>query len=152
MISERIKETRKKLRLSQSKMAEMMGVSLRSQQNYESGSRNPDSDYLASLTHIICDNPDLEIDVQYVLTGEKASVRQSLIAHHMIEASGDDEALQALAIKAIEDMGKLAAERKPFYTYLIELLNDCSDESVQQVIAMVEKIRLADVHLATRKE
>lgn len=123
----------------------MLRVSLRTQQNYESGSRNPDSDYLAALAHIICDNPSLEIDVQYVLTGEKATVRQSLIAHHMLEASGDDKELQSLAIKAVEDIGKLAAKRKPFYTYLIELLNDCSDESVEQLIALVEKIRVADV-------
>lgn len=64
MIFERLKVEREALGLSQQALAERVGVSLRSQQNYESGSRVPDATYLGALAAA-------GADVLYVLTGER---------------------------------------------------------------------------------
>lgn len=65
MISERLKEVRDALGLSQQAMADQLGVSLRSQQNYEAGKRTPDAEYLAALA-------EKDVDIQYVLTGRRS--------------------------------------------------------------------------------
>lgn len=70
MIGMRIRETREALALSQQQMAEKMGVSLRSQQNYEAGKREPDASYLAALTHAGADS-------QYILTGQRMEAASS---------------------------------------------------------------------------
>lgn len=62
MISERLKNVRDSLGLSQQAMAEKLGVSLRSQQNYESGSRSPDAAYLTALA-------GAGVDITWLLTG-----------------------------------------------------------------------------------
>lgn len=63
MLSERLKQARKELGLSQQAMADRLGISLRSQQNYESGDRVPDATYLAAIAAV-------GVDVLYVLTGQ----------------------------------------------------------------------------------
>jgi transcriptional regulator with XRE-family HTH domain len=65
MISERLKAEREALGLSQQALAEHLGVSLRSQQNYEAGARMPDAAYLAGLASI-------NVDVLYVITGQRS--------------------------------------------------------------------------------
>lgn len=64
MFFERLKSEREALGLSQQALAERLGVSLRSQQNYESGSRAPDVLYLAALA-------ELGANVLYIVTGRK---------------------------------------------------------------------------------
>lgn len=64
MISERLKEVREALGVSQQAMANRLDVSLRSQQNYEAGSRTPDAMYLAALAAI-------GVDVLYIVTGQR---------------------------------------------------------------------------------
>lgn len=61
-IGERIAEERKRMGLSQSAFAELVGISFSSQRRYESGSRDPDTSYLDSLRRH-------GVDVQYVMTG-----------------------------------------------------------------------------------
>lgn len=61
-IGERIAEERKRMGLSQSAFAELVGISFSSQRRYESGSRDPDTSYLDSLRKN-------GVDVQYVMTG-----------------------------------------------------------------------------------
>ena len=65
MISERLKSERENLGLSQQALADLLGISLRSQQNYEKGDRNPDSAYLAAIAAA-------GADVLYILTGQRA--------------------------------------------------------------------------------
>ena len=65
VISERIKAAREALGLSQQALADRLGVSLRSQQNYEAGSRAPDADYLAAIAAA-------GADVLYILTGQRS--------------------------------------------------------------------------------
>ncbi|MCO5356556.1 helix-turn-helix domain-containing protein [Acidovorax kalamii] len=62
-ISDRLTEGRKALGLSQQALADHVGISARSQRNYESGERSPDADYLAALV-------GLGMDVVYILTGQ----------------------------------------------------------------------------------
>ncbi len=64
-ISDRLVEGRKALGLSQQALADHVGISARSQRNYESGERSPDADYLAALVA-------LGMDVVYILTGQQA--------------------------------------------------------------------------------
>ena len=64
MIAERLKEVREALGFSQQAMADRLGVSLRSQQNYEAGSRTPDATYLAAIAAA-------GADVLYILTGQR---------------------------------------------------------------------------------
>lgn len=63
LISDRLIEARKALGLSQQALADRVGISPRSQRNYESGERSPDADYLAALAA-------LGADVLYILTGQ----------------------------------------------------------------------------------
>lgn len=63
-LSDRLKAVREGLGLSQQAMADAAGVSLRSQQNYEAGLRNPDSAYLEAIAAA-------GGDVLYLLTGAR---------------------------------------------------------------------------------
>lgn len=63
-ISDRLREEREAMGLSQQAMAELSGISARSQRNYESGERLPDAAYLAAITKA-------GADVVYVLTGQR---------------------------------------------------------------------------------
>jgi len=65
VISERLKSERENLGLSQQALADLLGISLRSQQNYEKGDRNPDSVYLAAIAAA-------GADVLYILTGQRS--------------------------------------------------------------------------------
>lgn len=64
-ISERLREERDAARLSQQALADLCGISLRSQQNYEKD-RSPDAQYLALLAAH-------SLDVMYILTGTRGS-------------------------------------------------------------------------------
>jgi len=61
----RLREERERLCLTQAAIGEAAGISRNAQINYESGSRHPDSEYLAALA-------SLGVDVLYVLTGERS--------------------------------------------------------------------------------
>lgn len=63
-ISDRLKEQREALGLSQQVLADRCGIAARSQRNYESGERLPDAAYLAALVA-------LGADVIYILTGQR---------------------------------------------------------------------------------
>lgn len=64
--AERLLEERRRLGLTQDEFAEKAGVSKRTHNYYESGARQPDSDYLSAIARI-------GADVQYVLTGVRSS-------------------------------------------------------------------------------
>lgn len=63
-LSDRIREAREALGLSQQAIAEMCGVTARSQRNYESGERMPDAAYLSAIAAA-------GADVRYILTGRR---------------------------------------------------------------------------------
>lgn len=122
--SSRLKEERKRLKLTQALWAAHVGVSPDAQMNYENGSRSPTSDYLEKAALY-------GMDVLYLLTGHRTPVRQ-----HVIAAVEDDQSMvgsrrvvvlgeraQAMLLnyeaadedgkKVIEGTASLAAQPKP---------------------------------------
>lgn len=63
-IGQRLREERERLSLSQTDFGAAVGVTRKSQFNYESGSRSPDAKYLACIYQ-------LGVDVLYVITGHR---------------------------------------------------------------------------------
>lgn len=90
-IGARIREERLRLGMSQAAFAKVLGVHRRTQINYESGERKPDTDYLGALANA-------QVDVGYVLTGEsefrKLMVLQDICGHIRF-ALGIDECFDA---------------------------------------------------------
>lgn len=63
---ERLREERKRLKLSQTELATLAGTTKNSQLNYEKGKICPSATYLAAIAKA-------GVDVQYVLTGQRAA-------------------------------------------------------------------------------
>lgn len=63
-ISDRLLEERARLGLTQPTVAELCGVTIRTQRNYETGERAPDAHYLAAFAQA-------GADVRYVVTGRR---------------------------------------------------------------------------------
>lgn len=91
--SERLRTERERLVLSQQALAEKCGVTARSQRNYESGERNPDSAYLAAIAAA-------GADVLYILTGQ----RSGGAAVVPVATPALDAELLADAIKVVEQL------------------------------------------------
>ncbi|HNC51239.1 MAG TPA: helix-turn-helix transcriptional regulator [Accumulibacter sp.] len=70
-IGNRLREERERIGMSQAAMAEICGVTMRSQRNYEKDERLPDASYLAAATQA-------RADVLYVLTGQRSPGMSSL--------------------------------------------------------------------------
>lgn len=60
-VGKRLKEERTRLKISQSELARVGGISKRTQINYESNKHAPNINYLAAVEKLI--------DIQYVITG-----------------------------------------------------------------------------------
>lgn len=73
-ISERLREIVQQSGRSQASFAEMMGISLSSQKNYEKGLRKPDVEYLTRLH-------EAGFDTHYLLTGERIGVAPEGFVH-----------------------------------------------------------------------
>lgn len=65
-IGERLKEERKRLRLSQARLCELMGISRKTLFSYETGKRSPTAVFLAALYHH-------QFVVEYILNGYRKS-------------------------------------------------------------------------------
>ncbi|EPU3934610.1 helix-turn-helix domain-containing protein [Morganella morganii] len=63
-LSERLKEERKRLGLTQVSFAEIAGVQPTTQVNYEKGTRTPDAEYLEKVGKA-------GVDVLYIITGQR---------------------------------------------------------------------------------
>lgn len=59
--------------MTQARLAELCGITLRSQRNYEKGERSPDANYMAALVKA-------GADLRYVLTGQREGSQQPLPA------------------------------------------------------------------------
>lgn len=102
MFFERLKSEREALGLSQQVLAERTGVSLRSQQNYESGSRVPDAEYLAAIAAV-------GADVLYVLTGLRAPAASAADAVEQALLDSFRRCKPEARVKLIQDAALLAA-------------------------------------------
>lgn len=66
MFSERLKDERERLGLSQTDFGEKCGVKKLAQINYEKGERKPDSDYLQKAH-------ELGVDISYLFSGQRTN-------------------------------------------------------------------------------
>lgn len=82
MFSERLKEERARLTLSQTDFAKSCGVTKQAQIRYEKGERQPNSEYLERAYQ-------LGVDVSYLLTGiHSDTLKESAeIAHYKIDGA-----------------------------------------------------------------
>ena len=71
-IAERLKEERKRLGLSQTKLCELMGITRKTLFSYETGERSPNVLFLAALY-------DLDFDVDYILKGKHGTLQPSSV-------------------------------------------------------------------------
>lgn len=85
--AERLREERQRVGLNQTDFAEAGGVKRDAQQNYENGSRRPDSSYLEAVAA-------LGVDVTYILTGKRNASQLSadeevlLAGYRSLDAKG----------------------------------------------------------------
>lgn len=75
-LSEKIREERKRLKLTQVQFAEVAGVQPTTQVNYEKGTRIPDAAYLEKAAEV-------GVDVLYVLTGKRTPVLENITNDEM---------------------------------------------------------------------
>jgi len=93
----RLREERKRLELSQARMADLCGVSLVSQQNYEKGVRKPDSAYMEALA-------SAGADVFYILTGGRAGTQAGRLQNERCRLG--------YGIKEFADVGEVSTEEQ----------------------------------------
>jgi len=102
-LSDRLREERVRTGLSQAAFAERAGTTGRSQRNYESGERFPDSNYLEALARI-------GVDVLYILTGRREAEALSTEEKLLIERyRAADEATRYRILSSLLE-GKPAAQ------------------------------------------
>jgi len=99
--------------------------------------------------------PDLEIDVEYVLTGGALSSHQSAMqerARQFTQTLGYDpndpdskQRLLALLDKAVVERAAANASRAATYEQIIEVLRSCSDKTVELTLLLVLKFFHADL-------
>ncbi len=71
-IAKRLKEERKRLGMSQTKLCELMGITRKTLFSYETGERSPNVLFLAALY-------DHDFDVDYILKGKHGRLQPSVI-------------------------------------------------------------------------
>ena len=111
-ISDRLKEERARLGISQAALAEIGGVVRRAQQNYESGLRTPDGDYFSKVAKI-------GIDVLYVITGVRqgeyepmAHDEAALLDNYRHSSEEGKKAIRATSDSLAQSASKVSARRK----------------------------------------
>lgn len=67
-IGSRLQEERKRCGMTQNQLAEALGISKRTQANYESGSSDATASYLSNVA------VQFNFDVPYILTGERTTL------------------------------------------------------------------------------
>lgn len=102
-IGERLREERERRKLGVAEFALGVGVTDRSQRNYESGQRTPDAEYLVKADA-------LGIDIDYVLTGNRSQWK-SLQESVNDECQLMEKVIALLLKKTIEQGAPLDPER-----------------------------------------
>lgn len=109
---DRLREERKRLKMSQRDFGALGGVSLDSQFNYESGERHPDSRYLAAIAAA-------GADVQYIITGVRScsvpvltSRAAALLDNYAHCEELDQAAIERMALLAAQQAGQSEIKRK----------------------------------------
>lgn len=128
---DRLKEARETLGLSQQALAERLNVSLRSQQNYEAGIRQPDAAYLAAFAA-------QGADVLYILTGQHVSELQrqqlAVTAQTVLEMEPNGGPLTEKLKSACKKQG--TDRESPEYVGLLEVLDYCKPVDLELLKAV----------------
>lgn len=104
--SSRLREERKRLGLSQEALAELGGVKLNAQSNYETGKRAPDADY---LTRVAAHG----VDVAFLFSGQRTLARSGAPANDEQPAASGDTVIRVVTREeaALLDNYEAADER-----------------------------------------
>lgn len=141
-ISDRLREARETLGLSQQALAEKCGITARSQRNYESGERSPDAAYLAAFA-------GLGADVTYVLTGERASdwerdvLKRTAAVVATMEPSHDGP-IGVKMMEAYKSPAKKKARNSKF-SDLEAILDRCSEDDLALVMGLAMRLALKEI-------
>lgn len=84
-LSERLREERTRLNMTQRDFALLAGVKESTQRNYEGERSVPDANYFAAVAHAV--------DIQYIITGERSARAQS--QRSIVDASSDPASQKA---------------------------------------------------------
>lgn len=91
----RLKEERKRLKLSAEKFGDLLGIAGNTQYNYEKEERSPDVIYLAQVSRLGC-------DVIYIVTGQRAVSTVSDEEFRLLDAfRSASEAVRSAALAAL---------------------------------------------------
>jgi len=127
-IGNRLKLERERLGLSQTQLAEMCGVVLRSQRNYEKDERAPDATYLQALAAA-------GVDIGYVITGERLGESQTQTLKDASQHEYGKEHVVGLA----EFLAERKKRRKVDYEQILDALGTLPDDYVESVKEFVAK-------------
>lgn len=136
-IGDRLKSERKRFGLSQDAFAEIGGVKLNAQGNYEAGRRIPKADYLARLD-------SAGIDVLYVLTGRRSKQVNThrMTRRHTADRSAEPAKIRPTASYATDvpatisaPLGGIAMPSDPMIALLYRL-----NENSNAIASAVEEI------------
>ncbi|WP_339495380.1 helix-turn-helix domain-containing protein [Pseudomonas sp. RA_105y_Pfl2_P56] len=103
-IGSRLREERKKSGLTQDQIAEVLGISKRTQANYEAGSSDAPAWYLSKVMR------EPGFDVHYILSGQRTTATEAslsevenlLVTQYRAITPGDQEAIRRF-LKAMAD-------------------------------------------------
>lgn len=122
---ERLRETREAMGLSQTAFAEMCGVGMRSQRNYEKGERSPDAEYMSALFRA-------DIDIRYLLTGVRGEIYEK-ISNDLDAANTEISAL----VKIGEEIGLYKPNPEKV---LLELFRQSTQAGKEAIIATARAV------------
>ncbi|WP_122300423.1 helix-turn-helix transcriptional regulator [Pseudomonas syringae] len=122
---ERLREERERLGLSQQELADLCGVTMRSQRNYEKGERQPDTSYLEPFAQA-------GGDLLYIITGQT-------LKPPPVKPVEIDLARLARIIDMLEDLAKRAKRRWP--------ARDLAVIAAEVYNVLVEDEELDEVHV-----
>lgn len=133
----RIKAERKRLKLTQKRMAELGGVGLRAQQHYEKGTNKPGIEYLESL-----DNSDeIDFDSSYILTGERKPDPE-LVGLPAVQKGVE---VSIRVIEAVHDLG-MTLERDATKEVCMYAFQHCpTEQGIKEYIKSVYAIKGVDI-------
>lgn len=103
MLFNRLRQERERLGLSQTAVADLCKVTGRTQRNYETGARAPDTDYLVIVA-------GLGMDVMYILTGQRNAPVAPGLSRRAAALVDNYEHTDEAGKKIIEGTANLAAQ------------------------------------------